>query len=177
MFYAQIENPVQDFKVWAEENLSGEAIESMDKDRLNILANQIANNKINELFSWDFMWKLNAATWSSTIEKWAYLFFEVMKESLSEGIEAYNNWAVIENNNSSIWSAISLSIDTTSGSEIDDEVITGEEVEDWIACTDEYAPVCWDDGNIYGNSCYLERAWVNLDEAAVVSGDACIAIE
>jgi hypothetical protein len=51
MFYAQIENPVQDFEVWAEENLSGEAIESMDKDRLNILANQIANNKINELFS------------------------------------------------------------------------------------------------------------------------------
>lgn len=177
MFYAQIENPVQDFKVWAEENLSGEAIESMDKDRLNILSNQIANNKINELFSWDFMWKLNAATGSSTIEKWAYLFFEVMKESLNEGIEAYNNWAVIENNNSSIWSAISLSIDTTSDSEIDDEIITGEEVEDWIVCTDEYAPVCWDDGNIYGNSCYLERAWVNLDDAAVVSGDACIAIE
>lgn len=177
MFYAQIENPFQDFKVWTEENLSGEVIESMDKDRLNILTNQIANNKINEMLSWDFMGKLNAATGSSTIEKWAYLFFEVLKESLSEGIEAYNNWAVIENNNSSIWSAISLSIDTTSDSEIDNEVITGEEVEDRIVCTDEYAPVCWDDGNIYGNSCYLERAWVNLDDAAVVSGDTCIAIE
>jgi hypothetical protein len=51
MFYAQIENPFQDFKVWTEENLSGEIIESMDKDRLNILTNQIANNKINEMLS------------------------------------------------------------------------------------------------------------------------------
>ena len=42
-------------------------------------------------------------------------------------------------------------------------------------CTDEFDPVCWVDGNTYGNKCYLEANHIAEDTNAIVGEDGmCI---
>ena len=96
-----------------------------------------------------------------------------MKEVFTDSLDAYNAWVVIEpsNENSSLlWWAINLSIDTASTWEVDIE----EPIEDDTACIEIYEPVCGIDWNVYGNSCFLEKAGVELDETSTVTESGCV---
>lgn len=117
--------------------------------------------------------KFKDMTGDNLLEKGAYFFFNYMKEVFTDSLDAYNAWVVIEpsNENSSLlWWAINLSIDTASTWEVDIE----EPIEDDTACIEIYEPVCGIDWNVYGNSCFLEKAGVELDETSTVTESGCV---
>ena len=79
---------------------------------------------------------------------------------------------------SSLWNAFKISISTSTGaieeSIIEKESLTGEEIVDDTVCIEIYEPVCGVDGNVYWNSCFLEKAGVELDEAATATESWCV---
>jgi hypothetical protein len=122
----------------------------------------------------------NEASGSTAIEKWAYMFFDFIKEGFGQTMDAYNAGIVIEwTGDSLIWNIIDLSVsdlsvgvswNTWDSEELTDNVV----IEDDTACIEIYQPVCWIDGNVYWNSCFLEKAGVELDETATATEEGCV---
>jgi len=171
--FNNIKEPANEFVQWAEANLTEEKFKDIDNDRFNAIAKFIAEEKINEIKWEDAEAVLANITGDNIIEKWAYFFFDYMKEVFTDSLEAYNAWVVIEpsNENSSLlWSAVSFSINTNSTGDVDIE----EPVEDDTACIEIYEPVCGIDWNVYGNSCFLEKAGVELDETSTATESGCV---
>ena len=171
--FNNIKEPANEFAQWAEANLSEEEFKDIDNDRFNAIAKFIAEEKINEIKWEDAETILANMTGDNVLQKGAYFFFDYMKEVFTDSLEAYKAWVVIEpsNENSSLlWWAINLSIDTASTWEVDIE----EPIEDDTACIEIYEPVCGIDWNVYGNSCFLEKAGVELDEGSTATESGCV---
>ena len=171
--FNNIKEPANEFAQWAEANLNEEEFKDIDNDRFNAIAKFIAEEKINEIKWEDAETILANMTGDNVLQKGAYFFFNYMKEVFTDSLDAYNAWVVIEpsNENSSLlWWAINLSIDTASTWEVDIE----EPIEDDTACIEIYEPVCGIDWNVYGNSCFLEKAGVELDETSTVTESGCV---
>jgi len=165
--FNNIKEPANEFAQWAEANLNEEDFKDIDNDRFNAIAKFIAEEKINEIKWEDAETILANMTGDNVLQKGAYFFFDYMKEVFTDSLEAYKAWVVIEPSNE--W-AISFSINTNSTGDVDIE----EPIEDDTACIDIYEPVCGIDGNVYGNSCYLEKAGVEIDEESIATESGCV---
>jgi len=172
-----IKAPLEDFAAWAEENINEEDFKDYDKERFNATADVVFQNLAETYKEKDFEAMFNTASGSNVIEKWAYLFFDFVKEGFAQTIDAYNAGIEIEPLDSSlIWgsigSIVDLSFDITTW---DNEGLTDDVViEDDTACIEIYQPVCWIDGNVYWNSCFLEKAGVELDESSTATEEGCV---
>ena len=165
--FNNIKEPANEFAQWAEANLNEEDFKDIDNDRFNAIAKFIAEEKINEIKWEDAETILANMTGDNVLQKGAYFFFDYMKEVFTDSLEAYKAWVVIEPSNE--W-AISFSIDSSSTG----DVVIEEPIEDDTACIDIYEPVCGIDGNVYGNSCYLEKAGVEIDEESTATESGCV---
>lgn len=174
-----IKAPVNEFGEWAKANLTEEQFKDIDQDRFNNISQFIVDEHIAS-YSWvDLEELLNNTTGSNYLEKGAYFFFDFLEDVITESLDAYNNWIVItpdgESNiiNWSLGSAISFTFDEISSDTWDTEE-TGEVIEDDTVCIEIYEPVCGVDGNVYWNSCFLEKAGVELDETATATESGCV---
>jgi len=168
--WSSVKMPAQEFVQWAETTFTWENFQNMDQDKFNAISNYVTNSRMEQLTTEDIETMYNEATGSNSIEKGAYLLFGIVKDIMNESIELYNSGENFElTGASSLWSAFNISISTTTG-ELEDEIISGDDT----ACTMIYEPVCWVDGQVYWNSCFLEKAGVELDETATATESWCV---
>lgn len=49
---------------------------------------------------------------------------------------------------------------------------------DWLLnCPTDYVPVCWEDGYLYLNDCFLDRQWISKSQTLVEKDGACVLAE
>jgi len=170
-----IKAPLEDFTVWAETTLTGEQFKNIDEERFSATADYVFQNLAESYKEKDLEAMFDSASGTTAIEKWAYMFFNFIKEGFEQTMDAYNAGIVIEwTGDSLIWNIVDLGI-SVSWNTWDSEGLTDDVViEDDTACIEIYQPVCWIDGNVYWNSCFLEKAGVELDESATATEEGCV---
>ena len=171
--WTNVKAPAEEFVQWAETTFTWENFQNIDQDRFNAVSNYVANTRLDELTAEDLEKMFNEATGSNSIEKGAYLFFGIVEDVVNESIELYNSDMVFDTTGAAaLWNAFNISISTSTGDI--EESLTEEEIVDDTVCIEIYEPVCGVDGNVYWNSCFLEKAGVELDETATATESWCI---
>ena len=65
--------------------------ETFDNDRFNEIVNEEFNNIFSSINEEDFKSLLEASTWSNILEKWSYVFFDILQQGIESSLEKYNN--------------------------------------------------------------------------------------
>ena len=168
--WSNVKMPTQEFVQWAETTFTWEEFKNIDQERFNAISQYVGNNYFERITTDEMEAMFNEATGSNSIEKGAYFFFDLVKNIINESVELYNSDIAFDlTGSSALWSSLNISISTNTG-ELEDEIISGDDT----ACTMIYEPVCWVDGQVYWNSCVLEKAGIELDETATATESWCV---
>ena len=88
---SSIKTPAHEFKDWASVRFEQLDEEDFDDDKFELILQKEANDIINSKTEAEREEAYKNATWSNAIEKWSYLFFDALKETLDNSLEKYYN--------------------------------------------------------------------------------------
>ena len=88
---SSIKTPAREFKDWASVRFEQLDEEDFDDDKFELILQKEANDIINSKTEAEREEAYKNATWSNAIEKWSYLFFDALKETLDNSLEKYYN--------------------------------------------------------------------------------------
>ena len=88
---SSIKTPAREFKDWASVRFEQLDEEDFDDDKFELILQKEANDIINSKTEAEREEAYKNATWSNKKEKWSYLFFDALKETLDNSLEKYYN--------------------------------------------------------------------------------------
>ncbi len=88
---SSIKTPAREFKDWASVRFEQLDEQDFDDDKFELILQKEANDIINSKTEAEREEAYKNATWSNAIEKWSYLFFDALKETLDNSLEKYYN--------------------------------------------------------------------------------------
>lgn len=128
--WKSVKKPANEFMDWAKPQLEQLESENFDEDRFEKILQSEINNITNDRSSDDRKNLLETSTGSNLLEKWSYLFFSIVRESMETALERYNDGELpeIDEEDENI---IDVDIDISEEDEdIEDEDIEDEDIED-----------------------------------------------
>ena len=88
---SSIKTPAREFKDWASVRFEQLDEQNFDDDKFELILQKEANDMINSKTEEEREEAYKNATWSNAIEKWSYLFFDALKQTLDNSLEKYYN--------------------------------------------------------------------------------------
>lgn len=128
--WSSVKTPAKEFWNWAQTQLNEETFNEIDEDRFELIAKEEFNNLIKSKDNEEFKKMYENSTGSNAIEKWSYVFFDILKEWITNSLDAYNNTEILDIEENDIDEDIDDSDDTSEIIEIfeDDEQDNIEEI-------------------------------------------------
>lgn len=94
--WKSVKTPAKEFWNWAQEQLNEETLNEIDEDRFELIAREEFNNLIKSKDNEELKAMYETSTWSNAIEKWSYVFFDMLKEWITNSLDAYNNTEILD---------------------------------------------------------------------------------